>query len=187
MTTLFTSGARDTSLNALLAKDTSPVPEPKDMPAVTPEQELEDADESASDKSEKPAEVQQTFFAEDVIIDQPKMPRLSGSSDEIPQQPKWKRYTPLGAVLTLALLSVLTAGILLRQKNGTLNNPGAVPTPAPQATTELSVLQRELVLLEKDVEAADPLQAKLAFPPVNFELILEDATVLQLQNNNRQR
>jgi hypothetical protein len=49
------------------------------------------------------------------------------------------------------------------------------------------VLQRELVLLEKDVEAADPLQAKLAFPPVNFELILEDATVLQLQNNNRQR
>lgn len=45
--------------------------------------------------------------------------------------------------------------------------------------TELSPIERELLLLERDIARADPLQSSLSFPPVNFDLNLEDATLLQ--------
>lgn len=130
------------------------------------------------DSKEPTADVQQTYFSEDLVLSG--TPRVSAAADDgAAPVTGWRKYGPLGAALSVALVIVLALGLMLQPQSGPMNNSGGVPTPPPRQETELSALQRELILLEKDVEAADPLQAKLAFPPIDFELVLNDANLQQ--------
>lgn len=59
-----------------------------------------------------------------------------------------------------------------------------VVTDNQQAEANLSPVERQLILLEQEIAEADPLQSTLAFPPVNFELELQDATLLDQQQRS---
>ncbi len=162
MTTLFSSQARQKSREALLARS-------ENQDTLTTE---------SNEANEIPFDTQQTQFSEDVIISQPDKPILPGTEPVAETGFSQKKYLTLAGLVT-GILVVLTLGILFRRPGGNQQNPIILPGAQTASSPELSALQRELVLLEKDVEAADPLQAKLAFPPVNFELQLEDANVRQ--------
>lgn len=122
---------------------------------------------------------QQTQFTEDLMIE-----GMSGRKPVVEpvvlsSMPFWKRHKLPLLGLGLALVTVMTIGIMLPRASQ--NNEDVLPSPTPStaAALELSALQREVILLEKDIEQADPLQAKLAFPPVSFTLELQDATALK--------
>lgn len=123
---------------------------------------------------------QQTQFAEDLSIEgyTSQGPVLAPTETE-EVVPFWKKHKLLLLASGLALMVIFTLAMMMPRSNEMDPNIVVTPTPTTEAQQALSVLQRELILLEKDIEQADPLQAKLAFPPVNFTLELDDATTLE--------
>jgi hypothetical protein len=43
------------------------------------------------------------------------------------------------------------------------------------SSTSMSPIQRQLYVLQKDIEKSDPFDASISFPPVDFGIDLEDA------------
>lgn len=176
MTTLFSSTESKVTPEVPVTPN---VPEPEISPETDPE----------PDTKEALMDLQQTQFAEDVVMTQPLHPVVHSEAGEtvLPVRSPLKSKGALIALLSVAALGVMGVGLMLRPNQPQNADIGVIPQSQIQGTSEPSVLQRELILLEKDIEAADPLQAKLAFPPINFELSLEEATLLQQQRPNFSR
>lgn len=123
---------------------------------------------------------QQTHFAEDLSIEgyNDRGPVLAPTESDVAVS-FWKKHQLPLLASGLALMVIFTIALFLPRSSEIDQDIVIAPTPTTEAQRELSVLQRELILLEKDIEQADPLQAKLAFPPVNFTLKLDDATTLE--------
>lgn len=183
MTTLYSSPTTEEKVPAS-APDVQPDPM-ESKAASEPEEEM---------AAEPEGNLQQTRFAEDIVLNAlTTKPHPTESTDPThprqavaPVSPK-RKFLPVMIGLVIALFFITAVSIFMPR-----NDMGSVlptPTPAAQAeqATQLSALERELLLLEKDIEAADPLQAKLAFPPVDFTFVLEDATVLQAEQQRGSR
>lgn len=154
-----------------------------DMPIQPEPDEANSPEEKVVDNTDL-----QTQFSEDIVIDPPAKKLVKKS---LPQEPAsapspLKRFAPVLVGLGIAAVAVVAMAVLVQDGPVSQDNP-IITIPTTQQQTELNQLQRELTVLEKDVEEADPLQAKLAFPPVSFDLELEDATVLQQAQQARQR
>lgn len=176
MTTLFSSSD---------AKATPPL----EVAPTGVEPEVSPETDSEPDTKETAVDIQQTQFAEDVVMTQPLHPVVTPGAGEVPLPVRspLKSKGALIAVLGVTAFGVMVVGMMLRPTQPGNVDIGVIPQSQIQGTSEPSVLERELILLEKDIEAADPLQAKLAFPPINFELSLEEATLLQQQRPNFSR
>lgn len=121
----------------------------------------------------------QTHFAEDVV--------LRGDTDLAPPgtlaPPPQKKtriivLAAVGAVLLILLLSLLAA-LALRPRR--VQAPRPTPSLSPQQQSELTQWQRRFQALDKQITTADPSDSKIAFPPIDFKLNLEDATTRQQQ------
>ena len=118
----------------------------------------------------------QTWFAEESVFVDKQDPGA-----EVPfSQPNRSKLLLLagGGILAALVLGGLLLALIWR--------PDSTPPLVPPATVNedpvaIGPLERQLLILQKDIEMADPLTSALAFPPVNFSLALEDATVLQQQ------
>ncbi|MCD8484217.1 hypothetical protein LRY65_05405 [Candidatus Woesebacteria bacterium] len=139
--------------------------------------ETTSVNKSGSEADELEPIVGQTHFAEDVVIEDIRAAGPTHETESSQNTPWWKqkRIILLGAVILVGCIMMVIA-LSLQQSMTDL------PTqqPSQQETTgnseeEISELRRQLLLLEQDIEAADPLEAELAFPPVTFDKVLEDA------------
>lgn len=116
---------------------------------------------------------EQTHFAEELPI------LVEGDySDPTVVQPvkKPNRLALVGAIGIPIVLLVLISMLFL-SRGGSRK---VEPTPTPQASgaaVEKGEIERRLDLVNQDVQKADPFQPELAFPPLNFDLNLEDATL----------
>lgn len=132
----------------------------------------------------------QTHFAEDVVIEDVHA-TIASEKSEKPTQPWWKsRNGVIG--IAIGVLSVLMIfSVLLMSLHSQIDSPiDMIPESERKSQEQVGELQRQLLLLEQDIEAADPLESELAFPPVDYSIGLEDAlTVERLQElqQNRQR
>lgn len=138
------------------------------------------AHESSRDQQDfganQPAELEpmahQTRFAEDVVIAD------YGAKEEDPQVAKRKKLLFFGGTMVVVVLGVLTV-IAQRMPDAVPMRIDATPQPSPEAQEVVSPLRRVMQVLEQDIERADPVDAEVGFPPVDFTLRLEDATLIQ--------
>lgn len=128
-------------------------------------------------KNKSPQYYDQTAFSQAVAMEhrQPVEEVENENNLEAPHQRKW---LVLASVVVVLIISVLGLGLVLSLSR---NQKVSEVTPQQQVETEeeITPIDRELLLFERNIAEADPLQSSLAFPPVNFELQLEDATVRQ--------
>lgn len=115
----------------------------------------------------------QTWFAEESAMVEKNNPQE--------EEPGKKNNTRLYLLAGAGLLSAFLFGSLLLVL---ILRPNKAENPlSPSAETQESAvygpLERQLLILQNDIEEADPLKSALAFPPVNFKLSLQDATYLQ--------
>ncbi len=117
-------------------------------------------------------ELNQTQFVEESIFIEKQ------EASELPEPVNKNKLYVLGALGILAALMILSLGlmILLRPKKIA---PEDITVQIDSEAREIGPLERQLMILERDIENADPLESALSFPPVNFELKLQDATQLQ--------
>jgi len=160
---------------------------------VPPSHSLDDtaqneADFSASEELQSLAD--QTFFAEDVVIEDVHALDATGQPDGV-SPPWWRSRKGLFAIAGGAMFVLAIMVALLLSLNQQIQVVPEEKTPQQSASEEaVSELQKQLLLLSEDIAAADPLQTELAFPPVDFSLELEDALSaerLQELQQNRQR
>jgi hypothetical protein len=127
----------------------------------------------------QPAEnylLDQTLFAEEGALIDKQGPAPESTSTNASQK---KLYLLAGlGLLAAAVLGILVLVILFRTPSPVQEMPQAEVTTE---TTPIGPVERQLLLLQKDISAADPNDTVLAFPPVNFKLDLQDATRLLQQ------
>jgi len=120
------------------------------------------------------APLDQTWFmADSALIDKQEM-----EDQPTPAKTSQKKLYLLAifGLLAAFVLGGLMLVVLFRPKQ-TGNN--ATPTAIEEAAAPMGPLERQLEILKNDIETADPLDSALSFPPVDFKLGLQDATVLQ--------
>lgn len=160
----------------------------KSLPKVLQSTEaVYDAEDDGGADAQEPV-IDQTHFTEDVVIEDV---RVAQPTDETVKstQPWWKTRTGLIA-LAIGLLVVMMVTLpLFMSLNGQIDTPiDSVSESETELEEQVSELQRQLLLLEQDIESADPLESELAFPPVDYTLTLEDAlTVERLQELQQSR
>lgn len=116
-------------------------------------------------------EMNQTQFIEDSAFIEKTDPNV----EVTPQKSKkWYVLIGLGVVVFLMIVSSLLMTFL---KPKTVN-PEDLTVQVTTEPKEIGPLERQLMILERDIGNADPLESALSFPPVNFELSLKDATTL---------
>ncbi len=124
---------------------------------------------------------EQTRFAEDIpLIVEPRY-----DEEKVVQEPKKPSKFTLILVVGLPLVLILFVVTLLASRR---QSRVVVPTPSPVASGSARIkgeIERRLDLVEQDIQKADPLQPELAFPPINFELNLEDATLRKARATQR--
>lgn len=165
-------------------KKTRPVSDSQPASTVTPSEEVSEGD------AIEPV-IDQTHFAEDVVIEDIQATSSAAETEGAKAPaPWWKTSKGIAGIVIGLLLVMIISLTLVMNLNGQM-------TPAPDITSEseqgsdaqVSELQRQLLLLEQDIEAADPLESELAFPPVDYSLTLEDALTAErlqeLQQNRR--
>ncbi len=132
----------------------------------------------------------QTHFAEDVVIEdvQNELPDEATSGKQ--EKKSWWKNPKIILLIAVAVV----AGILMILTVLLQQNMDNVPVFEPEETQnqeqqeQVDELKRQLLLLEKDIESADPLQAELAFPPITFDQVLEDAlSTERLQDLQQER
>ena len=124
---------------------------------------------------------QQTRFAEDIsIINAPQVtfPGVASDAAIAPARPRWQKPALFGGGIFALLMIILV--IARPRGTGVIE---ATPTPTPvgngSAMETLNEIERRFVLLDKDMEVAEPFGQELSFPPISFALTLEDATAVQ--------
>ncbi len=120
---------------------------------------------------------EQTRFAEEAVIfsDVPKV----GSPiplEASPKRPPYLLLIPVGVLFILALLFV--AALFSRRQESSLIQFDR-PSEASASSRIRPEIERRLRLVETDVAESDPIEPQLAFPPISFELDLQDATTRQ--------
>lgn len=127
---------------------------------------------------------QQTRFAEELsVVGSPTVPSvrpLETAGTEKVATPKWRKPALIGGGIFLVLMLL----VILKPRNQGEILP--TPTPSPvgggQTIKSLSEIERRFALLDRDMEVAEPYAQELSFPPVSFELTLEDATAVQAKS-----
>jgi hypothetical protein len=118
-------------------------------------------------------QLDQTWFMEESSFIDKQEPQIL----EPAKTSKKKLYLLAGLGLAAAfVIGLLIIVLILRSSN---TNTPQIILEETQETTPLGALERQLLILKNDIDTADPLDSVLAFPPVNFKLGLEDATLLQ--------
>ncbi len=124
-------------------------------------------------------DLDQTFFGEESVV----LPSTSVSAEATtavkPAPPRWIKV--LSGLIALLLILAVVGLMLINRSTDKQAQVLATPTPSPSPLV-VSELERRFALLQADIELADPGQTELSFPPVDFTLDLQDATVLQEQN-----
>lgn len=163
-----------------------------DMKPITPEKETTIYE--APDPLELTSTFDQTRFTEESVMDggsrSSRPVEAASRVAEVPKKKRDPRIILMAVLGVLALVVLPLMSIFTRQVVQTRNGATASPTPNVEATGNQSELEKRLILLEQDVATADPIQLDLAYPPVNFELDLLDATSkerLEQERSTRQR
>lgn len=118
----------------------------------------------------------QTRFAEESVVFGAKQ----AEPPDIKAEKKTRSKLTLTLMIVFPVVMLLFVATLLLSSGGQ-NGMGLVsesPTPTPSPTVETE-LQRRFSILAREISLADPSSAQVAFPPIDFTLILEDATVLR--------
>lgn len=141
------------------------------------------------DQQDEPGDIldsaAQTRFSEEIPLFSPIIRHDDDANVAV--VPK-RKISPL-LLAALILVPVLLIGFMVfifMSARGT-RAPTQFQAP-PEATVSgkiRSSLEEKLRLVEIDVENADPVEPQLAFPPMNFELDLEDASVRQQRQRRR--
>lgn len=156
---------------------------PKRLSTLPPEKDPTEIGEEASTKSHKlkttssAAANNQTFFAEEVVIED--LATLHDAADASLVR-KWYQnpiiLIGLASFFVMLLFFILVSG----SQNAQTNELPTVDTSPSNSNVqaEKSVLQQKLDFLDLDIKAADPLEGELSFPPVDFDLELQEANSL---------
>lgn len=148
---------------------------------LRPEMEEEVLDDSQLEIVDRPEQTrfaeEQPLFTEVINTDAPSL--------VVEEKPK---RNPLLYLLILVPIALLGLIAVLFMRNGGVRTPVqfAGPQEASVSAKIRPEIERRLRLVEVDVENADPIEPQLAFPPISFELDLEDASVRQ-RNLQRRR
>lgn len=136
----------------------------------------------SGDEYEAPTD--QTTFAEDLVIWDTPYQEPSGEPAVVAPAKKSKLLPVLAIVVGLLFLTVAFSLMQSRQAQTNQEPEQTAEATPPPALSELDKLLQQL---NTEIDAADPIQAELSFPPVNFELELKDGTVVrqQLQSPSR--
>lgn len=125
--------------------------------------------------SELEGQLDQTLFAEEAVT----VDRFDPEEPTV--MPEKNNKARLYLLALVGLLAAFVFGgiflVMLFRRPTALTSQTEESTP--ETTTQVDPLERQLLILKNDIEQADPLSSALAFPPVNFKLDLQDATVLQ--------
>jgi hypothetical protein len=120
---------------------------------------------------------QQTWFAEEqpIFTD-----ILNTDAPSLVVEVKTKRHPLLILLIIVPIALVVLVAVLMMSRGG-VKTPVqfAGPNEASASAKIRPDIERRLRLVETDVENADPIEPQLAFPPISFELDLEDASVRQ--------
>ena len=118
-------------------------------------------------------DLDQTQFIEDsVFIDR----QLPGDIPVTASKNNNKLFILGGlSVMAFLLISSLLLMMLFKPKDIA---PEDISVEVASETQPVGPIERQLMILERDIENADPLESALSFPPVDFELSLQDATLL---------
>lgn len=124
-----------------------------------------------TDKQSETGALDQTRFAEESVI-------LPSASAQPPGPVKKTGLTPLKILLVAVPIMFVLFVVSLLSPRGGQNGQGimASPTPSLEPMTQ-SEIEKRFAALDADIRAADPTSFRLAFPPVDFTLDLQDATV----------
>lgn len=141
--------------------------------ALQKSQKPVDAVDTSSEESVDPESAvtgQQTHFAEELPLFA--LPVIEQTKSLEPKKPS--KIIFLIPVLFLFVI----LGVMMMFVRGRQTAVVVTPSPTPLLTEEMKgELDRRLDAVAQDIEKADPLQPELAFPPISFELNLEDATL----------
>jgi hypothetical protein len=112
----------------------------------------------------------QTKFAEEAVVEKQPLPEPTAEST-----PTKKKYLAL-IVLTFLMAFLVVVSVLIVWLSG--KSEPIIPTDdlsTESSSTSMSPIQRQLYVLQKDIEKSDPFDASISFPPVDFGIDLEDA------------
>lgn len=118
--------------------------------------------------------VNQTRFAEDVVIADV---GSRAEADTAASKRKTLYFFGGGVAMVVLLFFIVIAQ---RMPTAMPLELSASPTPLPTPAQVFTPLERLMQVLADDIERADPVDADVGFPPVNFTLRLEDASEIQL-------
>lgn len=127
---------------------------------------------------------EQTLFAEE----QPIFTNiLNTNAPSLVVEVKTKKH-PLLLLLILVPVVLIVLVVMLLMNRGGSKTPVqfAGPNEASVSAKIRPDIERRLRLVETDVENSDPIEPQLAFPPISFDLNLEDASIRQ-KNLQRRR
>lgn len=130
-------------------------------------------------------EPEQTRFAEEqpIFTD-----ILNTNAPSLVVEVKQKKHPLLILLILVPIVVLALVVVLLMSRNGAKTPVQfAGPGEASASAKIRPDLERRLHLVETDVENADPIEPQLAFPPISFELNLEDATTRQKNLKQRVR
>lgn len=122
---------------------------------------------------EQETSVQQTQFAQDLVISS--KPELTDEEQAAQKRNRIIKYGILAFIVVMIILTIVAQTMPQRQQE----EVEATPTPTPAPAQVFGPLERAMQVLEEDIEAADPVEAEVGFPPVTFDARLEDATDVQ--------
>lgn len=139
--------------------------------------DIQPADEPLVMTEEVEVPTDQTKFAEDLVIWDEPYQEPSNEPVVTTNAPKKSKLLPILGLIVGVLFLVTGFSLMQTRQN---NQQQVVETPAPQnVVNNQSELDKQLQQLEQDIDAADPIQAELAFPPVDFKLELQDGTLVK--------
>lgn len=128
--------------------------------------------------TQQPTPENQTAFFEDERIWE--NTPFQATIAEASKTPKKKSKTGiLLAVLGIFTVSLLILSTLVQPRGPMISPPSAmvpqlISTPSASPGAPENNLQRSIQNLNTEILGADPFAAELSFPPVNFELSLEE-------------
>lgn len=118
-------------------------------------------------------QLDQTWFVEESsLIDKQEM------STEVPENTSKKKLYLLAGLGLLAAFAIALMVVVMLLRSSNSDSPEIILEQTNETST-IGALERQLLILKNDIDTADPLDSVLAFPPVNFKLGLDDATMLQ--------
>lgn len=114
----------------------------------------------------------QTKFAEEAVVEKQPLPEPTAEFT-----PTKKKYLAL-IVLTFLMAFLVVVSVLIVWLSG--KSEPIIPVDdlsTESSSTSMSPIQiqRQLYVLQKDIEKSDPFDASISFPPVDFGIDLEDA------------